>query len=457
MSVDAQAAQAATHGAIHNGPLPERLSISIDSRTIAPGQTFLALRGPNFDGHEFLGTAIARGAAALVLEREDAIPSGVPALVVSDAARALEQLAGAARAHSGARILAITGSAGKTTTKALLHQLLRAALDAEAIATPANENNEIGVAKTLLLLEPESRLAIVEMGCRHFGDIAPLVSMARPEIAIVTNIGDAHLELMGSRERLIETKFGVLQRGATPILNARDPDSVDRARRTELHATWFSAIGEDDAPPILPGELTVLRGRSRIERYGSERRRAAVRCRLPGEHNLANLAAAVAGALALGAEFDAVAAAVDQLELPAGRYERSRIGAFDVIYDAYNASMSGTLATLRAFADESAERRIAVLGSMAELGEAAPAMHRRVGAAAVETGVQALLVGGDFADDLARGAREAGLPAERLIAFEANGEAVEWLRANARAGDLVLLKASRKYRLEEIVEGLRAR
>jgi UDP-N-acetylmuramoyl-tripeptide--D-alanyl-D-alanine ligase len=144
------------------------------------------------------------------------------------------------------------------------------------------------------------------------------------------------------------------------------------------------------------------------------------------------------------------------LTLPQGRYERMQVGAFDVIYDAYNASMSGTLATLSSFAREIAARKIAVLGSMAELGPDAAEMHERVGAAAAASKLDALLVGGDYAESLARGARGAGFPAELVINFDDNGRAVDWLRANARAGDLVLLKASRRYKLESVLEGLRA-
>jgi UDP-N-acetylmuramoyl-tripeptide--D-alanyl-D-alanine ligase len=177
---------------------------------------------------------------------------------------------------------------------------------------------------------------------------------------------------------------------------------------------------------------------------------------LPGEHNLANLAAALALAWALGADPAALAAAVPALRLPPGRYERRHVGALDVIYDAYNASAGGMLATLRSFGGESAPRKIAVLGSMAELGPDAARMHREVGAAAATAGLAALLAGGDFAADLARGAREGGLAPERIVTFADNGAALAWLRANAQPGDLVLLKASRRYKLEEILAGLEA-
>jgi UDP-N-acetylmuramoyl-tripeptide--D-alanyl-D-alanine ligase len=181
-------------------------------------------------------------------------------------------------------------------------------------------------------------------------------------------------------------------------------------------------------------------------------------CREPGHTSLrceGGSCSWYAGALALGCSEASVAAALANLELPGGRYERTSLGDVDVIFDAYNASMAGTLATLDAFGAERARRRIAVLASMAELGESSAAMHERVGAAAARADLSALLVGGAFASDLERGARAAGIPAERLVRFEQNADAVRWLADNARAGDLVLLKGSRMYHLEEVVEGMR--
>jgi UDP-N-acetylmuramoyl-tripeptide--D-alanyl-D-alanine ligase len=439
------------------GELPDRLRISTDSRTIAAGETFVALRGPNFDGHAHVADAFARGAAGAVVDTASALPAGAAGVVVANTMTALMELAAAARDESRARIVAVSGSTGKTTTKALLHQLVQAVLDRDAIATPANENNEIGVAKTLLALEPQTPFAIVEMGCRHFGDLIPLVAMACPEIGVLTNIGDAHLEIMGSRERLIETKFGLFARGARAVLNALDADSRARAAHLGVEPVWFAAPAASGAPGIEGPLLTVDASGTIAARSNGETAVVTSGFALPGAHNRANFAAAAAAAWLLGAGLDDVASAAAGLTLPAGRYERSRIGDLEIIFDAYNASMSGTIATLDAFARETGARRIAVLGSMAELGDDAPLMHRRVGAAAARAGLDTLLVGGDFADELAAGAREAGFARDRVVRFDGNGEAVSWLRAHAVAGDVVLLKASRRYRLEEIVDGLRSR
>jgi UDP-N-acetylmuramoyl-tripeptide--D-alanyl-D-alanine ligase len=441
-----------------SGALPERLRIVTDSRAVVPGDTFLALRGPTHNGHEYTAVAAQRGAVAAIVDDAAAVPPGLPALIVNDTLEAYSLAGRAVRDESGATVVGITGSAGKTTAKAFLAQLIARTLDPGVVANDANENNEFGVPKTLLRIEPGStRYAVIEMGCRHFGDIDPLVAAARPDVALITNIGDAHLEIMGTRERLIATKFGILSGGARPVLNALDGDSRARAAALGLrNVLWFAAIGASDPLPDVEEPLLVVRGRERIEwQPGGTPRVVRTSITVPGAHNVANLAAALAAALAIGADLERLAKAAASVDMPPGRYQRDRIGEFDVIYDAYNASMSGTLATLQAFAEERAARRIVVLGSMAELGDDAPAMHRRVGGVAVAV-ADAVLVGGDFADDLASGARDAGIAPDRLVRFGGNGEAAEWLRAHARPGDLVLLKASRKYRLEEILDRLRA-
>jgi UDP-N-acetylmuramoyl-tripeptide--D-alanyl-D-alanine ligase len=434
--------------------LPQTLRISTDTRTLQPGETFLALRGPNFDGHAFAGAALERGALALVVSDPNVVPEGVPALVVGDTNAAYRALAAAARRSHRARVVAITGSTGKTTTKSLLAQLLDRTGLGRIAATPGNENNEIGVSKLFLSLDDATEIVVAEFGCRHYGDIEPLVEIAQPDVAILTNIGDAHLEIMGSRERLIETKFGIFAGGALPILNAADPDSRSRASSLAIEPHWFGAL--DAASGDSPAGHVTLVGRNRIVVHGPKsllQRRIDVR--LPGAHNLANLAAAFAAALALGADLAALCSVVPGLALPSGRYERSRIDGYEVIFDAYNASMAGTLATLGSFAAERASRRIAVLASMAELGKDAPRMHERVGQAAAAAGLALLLVGGEFADDLAAGAREAGFGDERIIRFADNAAAVRALRNWAQPGDLILLKGSRMYRLEEILRALR--
>ncbi len=446
----AQAVGATRGRVLHESAFPSELRIVTDTRTIERGDVFLALRGENFDGHAYTGDAIGKGAAAVIVDRAEAA-GAAPALVVAETKHAYMDLAATARAAFPGRVIGITGSAGKTTTKHLLAQLLAAHYGADdVLASPANENNEIGVSKLLLSVQPYHRVLVVEMGARHEGDIAVLVQVARPQIGILTNIGEAHLEIFGSRERLARTKWGLFSLGAQAVLNAGDSESVLRAAALDSPPLWFGA-----GKPRVPGVWIEDDGTLSLT-YGSDVETHALEIPLPGAHNRANLAAAIAGALIAGVPAGTIAARVPQLTLPPGRYERMTMpGGMHVIYDAYNANATGMIATLDAFAGEPAERRIAVLASMAELGSDAPALHERVGAHAAKANVDMLLCGGDFASSLAAGAMAAGFPSDRIELFRSNGDAVRWLRDHAGPRDAVLLKGSRKYKMEEIVQTLR--
>jgi UDP-N-acetylmuramoyl-tripeptide--D-alanyl-D-alanine ligase len=455
MTLETAAVIAALGAEVRNGAgLPARLTIATDTRGVAGGATFLALRGERFDGHAFVPEAFARGAAAVIVDKGASVPPGRPAFVVADTRHAYLALGALARDRVRGPVIAISGSVGKTTTKAYLVQLLTAAGSA-ATATPENENNEVGVSKFLLGLEAaDQRVAVVEMGARNFGDIAILVAAARPDIAILTNIGEAHLEIMGSRERLAQTKWGLFERGAQAVLNLADDESRARAATLPLRPVWF---GLGAARPPAGERGVVIRDADTLVIFdvdGCTQR--PIDARVPGDHNRQNLAAALAGALAAGFAPERLAAHAGRLTQPAKRYETIPLaGDKRLIFDAYNASMTGTLATLDAFAHERAERRIAVLGSMAELGPEAAQMHRRVGAAAAGAS-EIILAGGDFAADIVRGAADAGASGARVLTYGENATAVAWLRANARAGDAILLKGSRKYKMEEIAEALLA-
>jgi len=451
-------AAVATDARVLNGDAaPATLDIATDSRTILPDQTFLALHGEHFDGNRYTTDAVKRGAKLLIVDDAEAIRPGIATLLVADTVRAYLALASAARAQFRGRVLAITGSAGKTTTKAFAAQLLAVRYGARVLAAPANENNEIGVSKLLLAADNDAHdVLIVEMGARHYGDIETLVRVTRPDLAILTNVGDAHLEIMGSRERLEETKWALFATGARAILNAGDVASIRRAPSLGTPPHWFFS-GDPGGDIPMHGRVTALSGaRQWIEIDGERDTLYEIDVRVPGAHNRANMAAAIAAAIEYGVEPMQIVRAIPEIELPRGRYERIALPSGVVlIYDAYNANAAGMMAALDAFAAESAPRHIALLASMAELGEGAADLHRRVGGHAAATKVDVLLVGGEFAGELALGARRAGLSSERIVPFVTNEQAAQWVRAHARAGDAVLLKGSRKYKLEEIVEELR--
>jgi len=457
MSLSLDSALSATKAELFDGALaPALLRIVTDTRTIERGDTFLALRGENFDGHAYVAQAIAKSAAAVIVDDPQARIPGTATLLVPDTLRAYMALAGAARAAFRGSVLAITGSTGKTTTKVLAAQLLAARFGERVLASPANENNEIGVSKLLLAASNEEHdVLVVEMGARNYGDIAALVAIARPHVGILTNVGEAHLEIMGSRERLAETKWAIFGEGARAVLNLDDAVARERASSLPRDAHWFAAL-DTDAALEFPGRSTTLVGRTLLrERDGQRVRDYDIDVLLPGKHNRYNLAAALAAACELGVEVEAMLPLVPGLHLPPGRFESVLLrNGVRVIYDAYNANASGMMAALDAFAQEPGATHIAVLASMAELGSEAPALHERVGAHAAAANVDWLLAGGEYAQELVRGARDAGLSWERIATFATNDDAVRWLRERSRTGDVVLLKGSRKYKLEEVLQGL---
>lgn len=461
MRVPLERAVAATGATLFDaGAAPKTLRISTDTRSIEPGDAFVALHGERFDGHDFAAEAARRGAALLVLDRPAARIAGVPAMLVERTDRAYMEFASIARELFDGLVVGITGSTGKTTTKAFLAQLCSTQFGDRVLASPGNENNEIGVSKLLLNASNEAHdVVIAEMGARRYGDVAVLVEIARPHVGILTNIGEAHVEIVGSRERLAETKWALFSRGASAVLNAGDEVSIARAATLPAPPRWFAAVASEPAPELRPvfERLTALIGEHRLlERAGGETAEYSVETHLPGLHNRINLAAAVAGALELGISLERLIAKIPTLHLPQGRYDRIAVeGGPRVIYDAYNASASGMIAALDAFAGETASRRIAVLASMAELGDESQSLHERVGAHAASK-VDVLLVSGDFAAALARGAQSAGLDASQIVPVRNNSHAAAWLREHATDDDVVLLKGSRKYKLEEIVEELHA-
>ncbi|HVA27816.1 MAG TPA: UDP-N-acetylmuramoyl-tripeptide--D-alanyl-D-alanine ligase [Candidatus Baltobacteraceae bacterium] len=435
---------------------PHDVRVVTDTRIVLAGDTFLALRGERFNGHDYVANAAERGAALAIIDDPSAHIPGMATLVVRDTLGAYMALAGAARDRFEGRVLAITGSTGKTTTKHFVAQMLAAHFGELVLASPANENNEIGVSKLLLAASNEEHdVLVIEMGARHPDDIAKLVAIAKPHLGILTNVGDAHIEIMGSRERLEEAKWALFDTGARAVLNAGDSASLARAPSLREAPHWFIATEVDGNIPFN-GRITALVGTVQLLDISSGAHRSVdVDVRVPGKHNRENLVAAAAAALELGVALEELAAVIPDLTLPRGRYERIElVTGVTLIYDAYNANAAGMFAALDAFAQERAQRRIALLASMAELGEQAAELHVRVGAHAAAIKVDVLLVGGEFAGELALGASRAGLSSERIVPFVTNAQAAEWLRDHARSGDAVLLKGSRKYRLEEIVEEL---
>ena len=429
---------------------------STDTRSLEPGATFVCLRGPNFDGHAFATEAAAKGAVAIVADVSAQLPArlDIPVLRVADAKAAY--LCGAAEVRRAVRctIIGVTGSVGKTTVKAMCAQLLQP--HRRVLVTPQNENNELGVSKLCYTLTEAVDIAVIEMGARGPGQIAELVDIASPDIGVLTNIGESHLEFFENRASLARTKFALFGRGAKPVLSADDEWSRTLAAEHRIagEALWVRLCGDPPVPGLSLEAGDAHDGRVPLS-FGASH--AFARWHLLGEHHLRDALLAAGGAILAGLTFEQACASIGDLALPPGRFEQHALpNRATIVYDAYNASPASMEQTLRAFAQLSAARHVAVLGSMAELGDAALAGHEQTGAAAARSGMDVLYCGGQFAKAMADGAIRAGMDAARVHLYTSNGQIAALLRDQLGEGDAILLKGSRVQRMEEILEALTA-
>jgi UDP-N-acetylmuramoyl-tripeptide--D-alanyl-D-alanine ligase len=420
----------------------------LDSRRPGAVGLFVAIVGERVDGHSF-----ADHAHAVLGSR----PTGVPTVVVGDPVTALGRLARHVVDRIGATVIALTGSQGKTGTKDYLAGVLRQLHGPEhVVATTANHNNELGVPLTVLEATSSTTHLVVEMGARGIGHIALLCEIAPPQVAAVLNIGSAHIGEFGGREAIAQAKgeiVAALPPSGTAILNADDAFSLDQADRSAAPTLTFGAAGE-----VAWRNLTLdPSGRPRFAlQYRGHR--APVALQLSGAHQAANAAAAAACAIAVGHDLADVASALSAVgEGSRWRMEvAERADGLVVINDAYNANPESMRAALEALVAISAGRRsIAVLGEMRELGEEHDAGHRAVGLAVAELGVDGRIVVGPEAEGIAVAAEAAQRP-PAVVRTAARDDAVTWVRHNAVAGDVVLVKASRGVALEHVAEALLA-
>ena len=409
-----------------------------DSRLVQPGQLFTALRAAR-DGHDFIGKAMASGAAAALGERQ--LP-GVPMLVVPDSRRGLQQIAtGWRRTLTGTRFIGLTGSVGKTTTKEMTAACCAALFRTQW--TQKNYNNDLGVPRTLLDLRPETEIAVVEMGMNHFGEISLLTGLTRPDIAVITNIGTMHVENLGSREGICRAKLEILEGLApdgTAVLNGDEP--LLRAAAPACKTLWFGLGPDNDlrAEEIRPTESGVS---FTAVGFG---RRIPVELPVPGRHYVMNALAAMLAAHCVGVPLEVSAERLRQFENTGNRLRISREKGYSIIADCYNAGPESTAAALAVLRDRPAEgRRIAVLGDMLELGSFAPAAHRKVGEEAAAA-ADLVLAYGPLSRELAAAA------GEKARHFDSREALLEALQAAARPGDLILFKASHGMHLEQVLE-----
>jgi UDP-N-acetylmuramoyl-tripeptide--D-alanyl-D-alanine ligase len=429
-----------------------------DGRAVGAGQLFFALPGARVDGFDFVAQASAAGAVGVVVARHRGLPAGCPELAViavDDPRRALGDLARVVRAMFRGKVVAVTGSNGKTTTKELIAAALRPL--GVALRTPGNFNTDVGLPLTILSASGTEAAWVLEMAMRARGEIAYLADVARPEIAVITNVAAAHLETLGSIEEIARAKgelFASLGPDGFAVLPADDPAVIAQAAPV-ARDRWitFGARGVGDVRVL---DFVSAGGAGAIVRYAVRGVPVVVRLPLHGAHNARNGAAALAVALAAGVSPQAAAAELETVALPPHRSAALPAGGRTILDDCYNAnpaSMSAALAGLVAAAPDG--HRFAILGDMLELGPQAEAHHRALGreAGASLAGLAAV---GDFASTIVAGALDAGLGAGRAIVAPSPEAAAGAIAPWTAAGDWILVKASRGVRLERAVEALRA-
>jgi UDP-N-acetylmuramoyl-tripeptide--D-alanyl-D-alanine ligase len=426
---------------------------SADSREVAGGDLFVALRGERADGHDHVEAALARGASAAMVDRSG--PWAGPAVVVADTRRALLDLASDERAGLDAEVVGITGSTGKTSVKDLTAAVLGSRF--RVTASPRSFNTEVGVPLTILAADDRTEAVVCEMGSRGRGHIRLLCEAARPRIGVVTNVGLAHMEMFGSPEAVAAAKAELVEAlppDGVAVLNRDDPVVLGFADRTPARALTFGTSGRSD----VRGEDLVLDGAGypsfTLRGPGGTER---VELTVPGEHMASNALAAAACGVALGLSVGECAAALKEARVSAWRMETFEgAGGVTVINDAYNANPTSMAAALKAARWIAGDRRcIAVLGEMAELGGVSDREHERAGQLVARLGVDHLIVVGKGAHRIAVGAVREGVEPDRVRTVDRLDEALDVLRTLVGEGDVVLVKGSRVAGLERLAEALR--
>ena len=432
---------------------------SIDSRRVQRGDLFIALRGERFDGAVFAQAALDGGACGVIVPPGAAVTAGAGAFVVTaaDPLAALQTLGRHVRRASGARVVAITGSAGKTSTKEMTASFLEARY--RVYRNPGNLNNHIGLPLSLLELRQRPEVAVVELGMNHAGEIRQLVHLAEPDVRVWTNVGDAHLGHFASVEAIAEAKSELLEEATAAtclVANADDPRVMAHAARFPGPVRTF---GTSAGATVRATGIRMLGVRGSAARIETPAGQAALSVPLAGRGQLLNVLAAATVALELDVPLDAIVERAGRLSPSARRGEVIAVGkGVTLVDDSYNSSPAALATALDALGAEQPDgRRVAVLGEMLELGGFATELHRQSGRLAFAAGVQRLVaIGGEAARALAEAAVAAGIPASEVTWCPTSEQAADLVPALLAPGDVVLVKGSRGTRTDLIADRVKA-
>lgn len=426
--------------------------VSTDTRTLKRGELFIALAGENFDAHNFLMQAVEKGAAGVVVSRTDAaLDENTPVILVADTKKALQDLAHFHRMRFNIPVIAVTGSNGKTTTKDMIASVLSTAFS--VLKTEGNYNNEIGLPLTLLKLNSYHQAAVVEMGMRGKGEIAELAGIAKPTIGVITNVGQTHIELLGTVENIAEAKGELIESlgiDGLAILNMDNDYVSNIISRKGQCPIWFYGINKPC--DFRAGQVRLYPDRIEYVCVVSTGEMIDIRMPIVGLHNVYNSLAAVAVGKALGLTIQQIANGLSRIELTGMRLEIQEMGGVKLINDAYNASPLSMNAAIDTLQQVALERSVAVLGDMLELGDYALEAHYDVGKKLAVNKVDVVITVGQLSRHIAKGARDNGVPV--VVECANHNEAIEAMKQEIKIGDTVLVKGSRGMEMEKVLGGL---
>ena len=420
------------------------LGANNDTRKLEPGQLFVALQGQR-DGHEFVAAAMEKGAAAVLCSRE---VGDIPAIIVEDTRKALGDIARGERQRIGMKVVGVTGSVGKSTTKEMIASVL--AMNYRVSKTPANHNNDIGMPMAVLAMSEDTQVAVLEMGMNHFREIAYLASIAQPDVAVITNIGTMHIEHLGSQEGILRAKLEILEgmkADGKVILNGDDALLWNIHRPEGLNVAYCGV--ENPECSYHGSDIIQKPGLLQFNvKYGTQT--FPVELSLEGMHHVADALLAIAVGAELGVSPSKMQEALSRFQNMAGRQEIFEAKGCTIIKDCYNAGPESMAAALAVLANQKG-RRVAVLGDMLELGVCTQAEHYRVGRIAAEKS-DLLLAYGPNGSRIVSGAVTGGMPESKVKAFEDRAEIVAAMKRMVKPGDVILVKGSRGMRMELILE-----
>jgi UDP-N-acetylmuramoyl-tripeptide--D-alanyl-D-alanine ligase len=435
-------------------------SVSTDTRKLQAGQAFFCLQGPNFDGHDFIEQAIGEGASVIVHAKPvpESIARGAAFLRVDNTLGALQTLAHYARMKWGRPLVAVTGSAGKTTTRSFTAALLTTKLRTHE--SKGNLNNEIGVPLSLLCLEDSHEVAVLELGMNHPGELRALARLARPDVVTLTNVAPVHLEFFSGLDEIAAAKGEILESlppSGLIVYNADDSRVTSLAKQRPARRLSFGIETPADVTITAYHYLALDRMEFEIETPAG---RFSASVPFTGRHFLYNLAAAVAVAFDFRTPLDLLRDTIRRLEPPAMRgrvlrFADGRYAGLTIWDDSYNANPQAMASVLDAVAGlDGFKRKIAALGDMLELGPSSPEWHLRLGEKAADSGVNLLVAVGKQGEFVCRGARAAGMDTSRMQRFEHAAQAADFLKAELRAGDFLLVKGSRGIGMDLVVRSI---